>query len=57
MTMTDTELGNELAQRMLEKELQLLEEESSSKVVTGAVKLTLLLDVFIEGACACGSCS
>ena len=51
VTMTDAELENELARRKLGKEQQLLEEpqESSIKVVTGAVGPTLLLDVCIEG--------
>ena len=49
MTMTDTELEKELAQHKLDKEQQLLEEESSIKVVTEAVGPTLLLGVSIEG--------
>ena len=49
MTMTDSELENDLARRRLDKEQQLLEEESSIKIVTGAVGPTLLLDVSIEG--------
>ena len=51
VTITDTELENELARRKLEKEQLLLAEpqESSIKVVTGAVGPTLLFDVCIEG--------
>ena len=41
--MTDTELDNELAWHRLDKEQQLLEEESSIKVLTEAVGPTSLL--------------
>ena len=49
MTMTGSELENELARHRLHNEQQLLEEESSIKIVTGAVGPTSLLDVSIKG--------
>ena len=50
MTITDTELENELARRNLEEQMLLAEpQESSIKVVTEAVGPTLLFNVCIEG--------
>ena len=51
MTVTDEELKQELAKRKLLKQQQLLDEhqESTVRLVTGAVGPTLRLDVCIEG--------